>query len=154
MTMCADRYTFPGRKVCLVAVAPDYDGKFSWSVNGSVITSDGDMMDYTPEVPGKYTVKVEISADGNTYSSECAIVAVDATEKSRIRNLSEVSSAFTTYVFEYIPAPGQFVGEAKEVTTQSQAAAWAFRPQCCCVRKRLRFCNPWKCLCFGPRSQQ
>lgn len=125
MTTGADRYTFPGRKVCLVAVAPDYDGKFSWSVDGSVITPDGDMMDYTPEVPGRYTVKVEISTDGNTYTSECVIVAVDATEKSRMRNFSGASSAFTTEVFEYIPAPGQFVGEAKEATTQSQAAAWA-----------------------------
>ena len=125
MTTGADRYTFPGRKVCLVAVAPDYDGKFSWSVDGSVITPDGDMMDYTPEVPGRYTVKVEISTDGNTYTSECVIVAVDATEKSRMRNFSGASSAFTTEVFEYIPAPGQFVGEAKEATTQLQAAAWA-----------------------------
>lgn len=125
MTTGADRYTFPGRKVCLVAVAPDYNGKFSWSVDGSVITPDGDMMDYTPEVPGRYTVKVEISTDGTTYTSECVIVAVDATEKSRMRNFSGASSAFTTEVFEYIPAPGQFVGEAKEATTQSQAAAWA-----------------------------
>lgn len=120
-----DRYTFSGRKVCIVAMAPGYTGYFTWMVNGVENSSKDNVLDFIPDFPGKYSVRVEINTNGILYASECDIVAVDATEKERLRLASPESSSFSTEVFEYLPAPGQFVAEAKDVTTPEEASRWA-----------------------------
>ncbi|MDE5634590.1 MAG: hypothetical protein K2I51_07995, partial [Muribaculaceae bacterium] len=118
----SDRYTFPGREVCLAAVAPEYEAiVFSWAINGKAVESDGRLLKFTPDIPGTYHISVEAAVKGAKHIGECDVVAVDATEESRRRVATASSSDMATRVFEYLPAPGQFVGDVKNAGTPAEA---------------------------------
>lgn len=121
------RYTFAGRAVVLI---PDRynipaDAKLKWSVDGKAV-AEGDSFEFTPDAAGEYVVTVE--ADG--VQASVTVVCVDATEASRRRTGGSMTAA--DKVWEYIPAPGQFIGDSSteggmpdDVTTHDAATAWA-----------------------------
>lgn len=122
----SDRYTFPGREVCLAAVAPEYEAiAFSWAINGKAVESDGRLLKFTPDQPGTYHIRVEAAVKGAKHIGECDVFAVDATEERRRRVSTASSSETAIRVFEYLPAPGQFVGDVRNAGTPAEAAEWA-----------------------------
>ncbi|MCM1348366.1 MAG: PKD domain-containing protein [Firmicutes bacterium] len=130
MQTSTTRYTFPNRPVILTpdAVNIASDAAYSWKVNGKNVDETGSSFKFTPTAAGTYTVTV--SADGVTATVD--VVCVDATEQSRMRPATASSSAYINKVWEYVPAPGQFIGDTSTeidmpdgVNTLQDALRWA-----------------------------
>ncbi len=125
------RYTFAGRPVCLTPLIANLEAEsIVWTVDGVRADADGLTYLFTPDRPGEYLVSVTV--DGAATAS-VKVVCVDATEQQRNRRPGASSSPRCTEVFEWLPAPGQFVGETNtggmtgEETTPALANAWARR---------------------------
>ncbi|MDE5744882.1 MAG: PKD domain-containing protein [Paramuribaculum sp.] len=128
-----DRYTFAGRSVCLMpivnGIAPT---QWEWTVNGVKQKCGERVFMFTPDKAGDYQVTVTVD---NGVSASVKVVCVSGSEDSRYRAPGASSSAASNRVFEWIPAPGQFIGETQtggmtgNETTLESANEWA--------RKRL-----------------
>lgn len=121
-----DRSTFVGRAVYLApSLAYVADPQFAWSVDGEpVVAETGAVFKFTPDGPGDYTVRVDVTEGGDaserltrnivrgvaTLSAEIVVHAF-ADEEQRRRPASAASSRFQHAVYEFLPAPGQLVGE-------------------------------------------
>ena len=118
------RYTFPGRPVCLWVTAEGFNPEsYAWSINGEDASdATGPMLTFTPDRPGDYSVSVT-TPEGATATA--TVVCVDSDEASRIRLGSGTSPALTVY--EYTPAPGQFINEGTQadIVDAAAAASWA-----------------------------
>ena len=128
------RYTFPGRPVVLKPwMSGLTDPAFAWTVDGKAVSADGQTFVFTPSGPGQYIVAVtatDSSASG-TASASVKVVCVDSSEDQRYRAATGSSKAKCTAVFEYAPAPGQFIndtnfgGMTAPILTMADACAWA-----------------------------
>lgn len=123
------RYTFAGRPVYLTPIiGSTVPTVFSWSVDGKASECSARTFVFTPQEPGEYTVNLTV--DGGATAG-VKVICVDATESSRYRAPTASSSASATTVFEWIPAPGQFIndtgtgGMTGAETTPQLANAWA-----------------------------
>ncbi len=123
------RYTFPGRAVVLCPVVSGLDvNDVEWTINGVSSDCETLMLSFTPEVAGEYVVNLTLNGDA---SASVVVICVDVTEEGRMRRKTAASSAWSNRVFEWIPAPGQFIGETQSggmtgnETTHQAAAAWA-----------------------------
>ncbi|MDE5971093.1 MAG: PKD domain-containing protein, partial [Muribaculaceae bacterium] len=128
-----DRYTFAGRSVCLKPIANGIaPTQWSWTVNGVKQQCSEPVFMFTPDVAGDYQVTVTVD---NGVSASVKVVCVSGSEESRYRAPAASSLATCNKVFEWIPAPGQFIGETQtggmtgNETTLESANEWA--------RKRL-----------------
>ena len=118
------RYIFPGMPVCLWVEAEGFTPEnYKWTVDNTVVGSaDGPMLTFTPDLPGSHTVTVSTD-DGMTAT--VTVVCVDCDEASRFRPGSGGASRLTVY--EYTPAPGQFIndGSMSGIADPDAAARWA-----------------------------
>lgn len=130
MTGSTTRYTFPGRSVILSPAARNIEAgaPYRWTVNGSAVNCTGGTFSFTPSEPGNYNITA--AADGATAT--VTVVCVNATEKSRMRPATASSSAYITKVWEYVPAPGQFIndngsigGMPSDIASHHEACQWA-----------------------------
>lgn len=141
-----DRSTFVGRAVYLApSLAYVADPQFAWSVDGEPVAAEtGAVFKFTPDGPGDYTVRVDVTEGGDaserltrnivrgvvTLSAEIVVHAF-ADEEQRRRPASAASSRFQNAVYEFLPAPGQLVGEKTEAgytgneRTHEDAVAYA-----------------------------
>lgn len=126
------RYTFVGRPVCLrphteYFVAPTYQ----WLIDGEESEGSDEMLVFTPQKPGTYRVEVYVSENESVVSTEVEVVCVEETEEGRRRYASAGNSMYSNKVYEYLPAPGQFINETQTggmtgaETTMEAAVAWA-----------------------------
>lgn len=123
-----DVYTFPGRPVCLTPLVLDFeDPVYKWSVDGEDIVGADPYFSFTPSAPGTYRVRVSVSerdaapavtvrlsrnvsrTASTSAEGEVKVICVDASEKSRRRPATAASDAACDKVYEWIPAPGQFI---------------------------------------------
>lgn len=110
------RYTFAGRKVVLT---PLIEGdNYEWTVDGVPSDFGGSSFSFTPDNPGEYIIGVTI--DGSV-SGKVKVVCVSTTEEENYLP----GSSTTAMVYEYVPAPGQFIDENNETMTVDEAAYWA-----------------------------
>lgn len=123
------RFTFPGRQVQLMPLLEGLEGKeFAWAVDGEAVDCKTRVFAYTPSKPG--TAVVSVTVDGRA-SASVEVECVNATEQSRRRAVSGGCGASFNEVYEWIPAPGQFIGctTAGGMTgnekTHAQALEWA-----------------------------
>lgn len=139
-----DRYTFAGRSVCLTPVVSDFtDPKYRWEIDGKADCSTSELLKFTPEQPGEYTVKVFVSESGSKsgrmlsrnieenseYTAQVKIICVNASESDRRRAASPTSNAYCNKVYEWVPAPGQFInGQEMNGAEKSHESAmqWAY----------------------------
>ncbi len=123
------RYTFAGRPVGLRPVMNRLDGKdFSWTIDGKATDCTDRTLIFTPDKPGEYTITVTVD---DKASASVTVICVDDTEKSRRRPATASSSPFSDKVYEWTPAPGQFIGDTQtggmtgnEITPEA-ANEWA-----------------------------
>lgn len=124
------RYIFAGREVVLIPELYNISSsaEFTWSVNGVESEIHSPSFSFTPDTPGTYIVKV--TADET--SAEMTVVCVSATESSRRRVATGSSSPYINKVYEYVPAPGQFIGDTSAgsdmpagLSSANDAADWA-----------------------------
>ena len=125
------RYTFAGRPVYITPLMENLAGNsFVWSVDGVAADCTGRTFRFTPSAPGEYLVSLTVDDEA---TASLKVICVDATESQRYRKPAAGSSATSTKVFEWTPAPGQFIGETSGAgmsgteTTPEQANAWAER---------------------------
>lgn len=121
------RYTVPGRAIGLQTIGENvYDDEYLWSVNGEKLNCSQSYLSFTPSTIGTYNI---IVSNGGAQTSIKVICMTEATLRPFVSGLSdEVSN-----VLEYVPAPGQFIGETSsvggmtgDISTRQQAETWAF----------------------------
>lgn len=154
-----DRYTFAGRPVLLEPRTSYFERpRFAWSVDGQTIegATDG-CFEFVPDAPGAYRVTVTVTEGASAAVSQGAaspgaarrlsregtrgaasatasvtVHCVSRTEAQALRAKTAASSKTQHRVFEWTPAPGQFIGETGPIggmtgseTTLAAANAWA-----------------------------
>ncbi|KAB3854844.1 PKD domain-containing protein [Phocaeicola vulgatus] len=142
-----DKYTFVGRPVFLRPLLEYFDHPhFEWSVDGQVMKKEtSHMFKFTPSAPGEYTVACTVSEDAqaekvskNIDKGQTAVTAivkiicVNQKEQDGFRSSGKLQ--IWDKVYEYTPAPGQFINETSTIggmtgneTSPEAAVTWATR---------------------------
>lgn len=141
-----DRYTFAGRTIYLTPYLEYFDNPvFEWKVNGVTVDCNDKTYKMTPTESGTYDVNVTVTEKnatpqsltrnvvrtGTSIKASVTVVCVAASETDQQRPVSSGHSKFQNKVYEWTPAPGQFIGETGiggmtgNETTLEAANAWA-----------------------------
>ncbi|MDE7126261.1 MAG: cell surface protein, partial [Muribaculaceae bacterium] len=141
------RYTFVGRKVILEPEVSDFiSPSFAWTVDGEEVECDKQKFEFTPLASGNYIISVAVSETSDIAAVPCRmsrnlfrsssssarafveVVCVDGSETDLRRYPGAGASAYSDKVYEWIPAPGQFINLATmggaELSHES-ACVWA-----------------------------
>lgn len=110
------RYTFAGRPVFLTPIVRG--DSYVWSVDGAKVDCDTPTFKFTPDKPGDYNVSVTIDDD---IRGEVTVVCVDHSEWRGYKP----GTSSVLYVYEYVPAPGQFINENMPDMSPTDAIRWA-----------------------------
>ena len=123
------RYTFAGRTVMLRPIITGLEAtNYEWSVNGSPVECDTEIFAFTPDTPGEYVINLTVN---DLAGTSVIVKCVDGSEESRYRKPSGSNSARSNKVYEWVPAPGQFIGDNQtggmtgDETTHEAAITWA-----------------------------
>lgn len=111
----ACRSTLVGRPVFIDAIAEGYsEPQYRWSVDGEVVESGtASQFSFTPSQGGEFEVEVTVSEDGVGEASATMVVyCASGSQQDYMRASTAQSSSMQNAVYEFIPAPGQYVGEA------------------------------------------
>lgn len=140
------RYVSLGRSLCLAPrVGPTTAPEYAWSLDGVPIAdADGPCYLYTPAERGSHRLSVTVSdPDGVTpaavtrtvrstgrVSVTADVEVICCAEAQSVRRAATAASAASaTRVFEYLPAPGQFINDPASGFTGAEtdmAAATAY----------------------------
>lgn len=141
-----DRYTFAGRAVYLTPYLEYFDNPvFEWAINNSPVSCTDKTYKLTPTESGTYHVTVTVTeknASPQTLSQNITRTGVSVTASVTVFCVSENEadiqrqgtgnhSKYQNKVYEWVPAPGQFIGETAiggmtgNETTLASANAWA-----------------------------
>ena len=127
-----DRYTFAGRPVYLRPLLEYFDyPQYQWQVNGKIMEAATDrVFKFTPTTPGEYFVAVtvtekmpntqplsrNITRSNTSITTTVKVICEEKTEQERYRQATATSSGIWDKVYEFIPAPGQFINELSQNT--------------------------------------
>ena len=103
-----------------------FDAVYTWSVDGTEVQS-GESPEYVFDLTaeGSYTVSVTMR-NSYTAASQDLTVTVLPAEGTYFRAADASSNASISKVYEYTPAPGQFINDGVTLTTQEEACSYAF----------------------------
>jgi len=103
-----------------------FDAVYTWSVDGTEVQS-GESSEYVFDLTaeGSYTVNVTMR-NSYTAASQDLTVTVLPAEGTYFRAADASSNASISKVYEYTPAPGQFINDGVTLTTQEEACSYAF----------------------------
>lgn len=117
-----------GRSLLLRPLDIEYpfDAVYTWSVDGTEVQS-GESSEYVFDLTaeGSYTVSVTMR-NSYTAASQGLTVTVLPAEGTYFRAADASSSASISKVYEYTPAPGQFINDGVTLTTQEEVCSYAF----------------------------
>jgi len=122
------RYTFPGRALYIKPIVSGTDAtSYSWALDGRPTSVTDDTYMFLSDTAGEYNVAVTVAGE---YTASVKVVVVNANESSRRRAVTASSKAACNKVYEYLPAPGQFIGEPASAfsgveSTLAEANAYA-----------------------------
>lgn len=109
------RYTFAGRPIFLRPRLEYFENpQYRWSVDGKIVEDANERVyKFTPDNAGEYIVTLTVTEEQNGMSAESSVkvVCVQDPESASFRPATSGSSAYSNKVYEYLPAPGQFVNE-------------------------------------------
>ncbi|MCC8034581.1 MAG: hypothetical protein LIO77_01445 [Rikenellaceae bacterium] len=113
-----------GRSLVLapVKVMIDQTARFQWKVDGVQQSETSEYFSFTPAAKGTYTVTVTTTQDGKQAEGTVEVECVDAEGTYYRPYLSGTHQARATEVFEYSPAPGQFVSVPTGATAETLRA--------------------------------
>ena len=102
-----------------------FDAVYTWSVDGTEVQS-GESSEYVFDLTaeGSYTVSVTMR-NSYTAASQGLTVTVLPAEGTYFRAADASSSASISKVYEYTPAPGQFINDGVTLTTPEEACSYA-----------------------------
>ncbi|MCM1139716.1 MAG: cell surface protein [Muribaculum sp.] len=134
------RYVYPGQSVFLRPHLEYFTNPtFKWSVDGNEITdATSQTYVFTPSSPGNYQVTVTVTENSETsdasVSTAVKVTCVMGTPADRFRPSTAASAKKCNKVYEFAPAPGQFInrtlgtnGYTGNETTMELACAFAER---------------------------
>lgn len=103
-----------------------FDAVYTWSVDGTEVQS-GESSEYVFDLTaeGSYIVNVTMR-NSYTAASQDLTVTVLPAEGTYFRAADASSNASISKVYEYTPAPGQFINDGVTLTTQEEACSYAF----------------------------
>ena len=110
------RYTFVGRPVFITPIVSG--DSYEWCVDGQLSECTSPTFKFTPNAPGEYIVDVNID---NAVDGRLKVVCVPETERQMYRP----GESKAVKVYEYVPAPGQFINESVDKMSREEAARWA-----------------------------
>lgn len=101
------------------------DASYTWWVN-STQKQQGDQAEYrfTAEAEGEYLVRIEMRNSQTVVTHDFTVIVCPA-EGRYYRPGTAGSTATCNKVFEYTPAPGQFINDHFTATTATEASAYA-----------------------------
>lgn len=114
-----------GRTIRLLpfSIKNAFDAQYTWSIDGKEVQkSNKPLYAFTAEKEGNYSVSVTMKNAYNEVSQKLTInvCAPEGTYKRPITGEKNWNK-----VYEFLPAPGQFVNEDYNVTSMAQAIAYA-----------------------------
>ena len=135
------RYVYPGQSVFLRPHLEYFTNPtFKWSVDGKEIAdASSQTYAFTPTSSGNYMVTVTVTENSEhsdaSVSTTVKVVCVTGTPADKYRPLTASSAKKCNKVYEYSPAPGQFInvigippyGFVGNETTMELACAYAER---------------------------
>lgn len=104
-----------------------FDARYIWSIGDDVLQdseSEVFFFDSTDRAVGEYTVTVTMKNSYGTVSQDLT-VNVCPEEGYYKRSKTGASDSYAKTVFEFMPAPGQFVNEGFTATTMEEAVVYA-----------------------------
>ncbi len=141
-----NRYTFAGRTVYLTPYLEYFDNPvYEWAINDEPVSCTDKIYKLTPTESGIYKITVTVTekdASPQALSQNIARTRVSVTASVTVFCVSEKEadiqrpgtgnhSKYQNKVYEWVPAPGQFIGETAiggmtgNETTLESANAWA-----------------------------
>ena len=130
MQSSTDRSTVVGRPLYLKPMLENFGSPtFAWYVDGEMQEEDGATLRFVTERAGTYRIGVDVADRGGNPVHAEVTVHCAASVQSRPKTSSSVRTQ--NRVYEYIPAPGQFINETQTggfddgVTTHEAAVAYA-----------------------------
>lgn len=126
-----DRYTLVGRTVSLKPRLAYFNRpQFEWRIDGKVVpdATEG-MLPFTPNKAGAYQISVLVREGASTaqvltrnvtrgaiaVEADVVVHCVAQSEQELMRPKDASSSKTQNKIYEWTPAPGQFIGEAAEL---------------------------------------
>ena len=127
--MPAERHTPLGRTLVIDAAVVGFSNPtYAWSIGGSTVATTPTYA-YTPSEEGTEEIKLEVSDDMGRHASRTIPIHTHPAEGHFLRPATAESKATVSKVFEYSPAPGQFINESKSgfgsITSAAEAATYA-----------------------------
>ena len=128
-------HTVVGRKLRInPSATSDIDGiTYTWQINDSEAVKGNESFTFVADVAGEYSIvaTATVVRDGDTLTLTRKFVVTLFEEGAFYRSMSGASNAEWNKVFDYTPAPGQFINELKTggfdgtQTTMEAAIAYA-----------------------------
>ncbi len=94
---------------------------YLWAVDGAAQSPTSEYFTFSPVEKGTYTISVTVN-DGFVTETTTATVECTDAEGTYFRAATESSSKTIDRVYEFIPAPGQFINYQKGTTMESVLA--------------------------------
>ena len=116
-----------GRTITLapVSVSNSFDAVYTWRDADEVLQqSDTPQYVFTPEHTGTYSLSVSAENTYMTLTKQLTINVFD-NEEAFMREITDDSSPDVTKVWEFLPAPGQFINEYYTAENMTEACAYA-----------------------------
>lgn len=124
-----------GRTIYLRPAAhSDGQKSYEWSLDGEpvaadALTADGAIFPFTPDAQGEWSVSVTVTDAAGARGTAAVKVVCCAEEGTYRRAATAASQSAPDRIYEYTPAPGQFINEPRSgfdgVTTADAAADYA-----------------------------
>jgi hypothetical protein len=107
-----------------VVLSPTYENVdastiYIWTVNGKSVGKDPSYT-FSSESAGSFTIEIAVTNEGGATMDAIGVMVSDGTPV-----VPEDSAAAVDEVFEFMPAPGQFVNSGYECKTMEDACAYA-----------------------------
>ena len=107
-----------------VVLSPTYENVdasaiYIWTVNGKIEGKDPSYT-FSGDSAGAYAIEIAVTNESGTARDTVSIKVVDSTPV-----VPEDSTVGVTKVFEFMPAPGQFVNSGYECRTMEEACSYA-----------------------------
>jgi hypothetical protein len=108
-----DRSAVIGRPIYLRPLMENLNNpSFQWYVNGELVEgADSKMLKFTPTTEGIYKITVRAIGDSGKQSATADVTVHCYTTAGKQRTATATSSKYQNKVYEFLPAPGQFVNE-------------------------------------------
>lgn len=99
---------------------------FFWSRDGAIVQQGSEpLYRFEATAQGRFAVTFHMELEGETVFEQTLTVVVCPPEGAYQRTVSSSSTALCNKVFEYLPAPGQYVNENYTATTMEEACDFA-----------------------------